>query len=318
MADVPQSRIRTFSIVAWGTLAFNVLVVLGGTIVRATGSGDGCGASWPKCGDQFVPPNQTIETLIEYSHRASSVLAGIGVALVFILAMWFFPKGHIVRKAATAAGVLLVVEALLGAALVIFGWVDADVSLGRVVVVPLHLTNTFLLLGALTVTAWWGTGFAPPLWADRGKEFRWLLVGAGVLIVLGATGALNALADTVFPSESVAGDLEAKFGATAPALSRLRIVHPIVAVVGGIFVAWIATRQARSGSERTRNLAGLVTIVVLSQMFIGIANIFFLTPLAIQVLHLMVADVLWIAFVAFGASLLGDPVRSHNTTPVSA
>ena len=317
-STVSPSRQRLFSVVAWSTLAFNVLVILGGTIVRATGSGDGCGESWPKCGDQFIPPNPTVETLIEFSHRASSFLAGIGVAAVFFLALWIFPKRHIVRRAATWSGVFLVLEALLGAALVLYGWVDDDVSLGRSIVVPLHLANTFLLLGALTLTAWWGSGQQLPRRGIRTPSGRWLIVGAVVLVVIGATGALNALADTVFPADSVAGDLAEKFGPTAPLLSRLRIVHPLISVVGGMLVAWIATGQSRRGSEQTRRMASAVTLIVLSQMFIGIANIFFLTPLALQVIHLVVADVLWIAYVVFGASLMGDPIRepAHETVPV--
>ena len=159
---IPRRRRTIFMWAAWGTLVFNVGVILGGTIVRATGSGDGCGESWPKCGDQFIPPNPTVETLIEFSHRATSFLAGIGVLTVFLLALRFFPKRHIVRKAAFWSGIFLVVEALLGAALVVYGWVDADVSLGRTIVVPLHLANTFFLLGALTLTAWWGSGNPAP------------------------------------------------------------------------------------------------------------------------------------------------------------
>jgi heme A synthase len=315
--DVTASRRWIFSIVAWTTLTFSVLVILGGTIVRATGSGDGCGETWPKCGDQFIPPNPAVETIIEFSHRASSFLAGIGVAIVFILAMWFFPKRHIVRKAAMWSGIFLVLEALLGAALVRYGWVDDDVSVGRMIAVPLHLTNTFLLLGALTLTAWWGSGYQKPQRALRSHSGRWIVIGVLVIIVMGATGALNALADTVFPANSIAGDLAEKFGPTAPALSRLRIVHPVMAVIGGLVIAWIATGQARHGSERSRKIASVVTIIVLSQMFIGIANIFFFTPLSVQLIHLMVADVLWIAYVIFGASLLGDPIRSQTNARVS-
>jgi heme A synthase len=310
MHDVSPRRTRIFAITAWTTLAFNVLVILGGAVVRATGSGDGCGESWPKCGDQIIPPNPTVETAIEFSHRVSSFLAGVGVATVVVLALRFFPKGHIVRKAAVVAGVFLIIEALLGAALVLYGWVDDDVSLGRTIVVPLHLANTFLLLGAITLTAWWGSGNPAPTTGWGSSRTRWVLLGAAVLIVLGATGALNALADTIFPSDTVTGDLTAKFGPTAPLLSRLRIVHPVISVVGGMFVAWIATRESRTSPEATRRAASLVTLIVLSQMFIGIANIFFLTPIALQLLHLAVADLLWIAFVVFGASLLGDPVRA--------
>lgn len=279
--EASQVKRRVFAVAAWAALGFNVLVILGGTVVRATGSGDGCGETWPKCGDQFIPPNATVETVIEFSHRVSSLLAGVGVAVVLILALWAFNKGSIVRKAATWSGVFLVLEALLGAALVLFGWVDDDVSLGRMIVVPLHLTNTFLLLGALTLTAWWGSGLPTPNRSPGSRAGRWLLVGVAVIFVIGATGALNALADTVFPSDSVASDLSDKFGPTAPTLSRLRIVHPVVSVVGGMFVAWVATSGSRMASESTKRAASAVTLVVLSQMFIGIANIFFLTPLSL-------------------------------------
>ena len=174
--------------------------------------GDGCGDSWPKCGDQFVPPNPTIETLIEFSHRVSSFMAGLGVLAVVILAFRYFSKGDVVRRAAVLSGILLIIEALIGAALVLFGWVDDDVSVGRAIVVPLHLSNTYLLLGALTVTAWWGSGHAPPQRSWRTSTGVWLIAGGVTLIVLGATGALNALADTVFPSDSITGDLADKFG----------------------------------------------------------------------------------------------------------
>jgi heme A synthase len=307
-----------FPYVAWTTLGFNLLVILWGTVVRATGSGDGCGASWPKCGQQFIPPNPTVETLIEFSHRASSFLAGLGVAAVFFLALWAWPKRHLVRRAATVSGILLVIEALLGASLVLFGWVDDDVSGARMIVVPLHLTNTFMLLGSLAVTAWWGSGFAAPTTGGKDKSIRWLWIGAIVLLIIGASGALNALADTIFPSDSVAQGIADEFGPTAPLLLRLRIIHPVVAIAGGILVGWIAADTARRGSPTTKRLASVVSIVVLSQFFVGIANIFFLTPLAIQVIHLMVADILWLSFILFSVSWLGDPVLSHSTRPVPA
>lgn len=317
MAESVRAR-RIFPYVAWATLGFNVLVILWGTVVRATGSGDGCGASWPKCGQQFIPPNPTVETLIEFSHRASSFLAGVGVAIVFFLALWAWPKRHLVRKAATISGVFLVIEALLGASLVLFGWVDDDISAARMIVVPLHLANTFLLLGSLTVTAWWGSGFALPRREGKERSIMWLWIGAAVLVILGATGALNALADTIFPADSVADGIADEFGPTAPLLLRLRIVHPIVAIAGGLLVGWIAADTARRGSQRTKRFATAVSIIVLSQFFVGIANVLFLTPLSVQVIHLMVADLLWISFVLFGVSWLGDPIRVDASDPVTA
>jgi heme A synthase len=318
MAQVSPFRSKVFTITAWSTLLFNILVVLGGTIVRATGSGDGCGDTWPKCGDQFVPPNATIETLIEFSHRASSFLAGLGVALVVVLALWFFPKGNITRRAAVISGGFLVLEALLGAALVLYGWVDADISAGRLIVVPLHLINTFLLLGSLAATAWWGSGFPPPSGQVTRSTKRWLIIGGLVVLILGATGALNALADTVFPSESVVGDLAEKFGPTAPLLSKLRIIHPILAIGGGLLVGWIATSRSRTSQSRSRNLSSAVVILIFSQFFIGFVNIYLLTPLSVQVIHLMVADILWIVYVLLWLSLLGERSPARTPQDVSA
>jgi heme A synthase len=204
-----------------------------------------------------------------------------------------------------------VIEALLGASLVLFGWVDDDVSAARMIVVPLHLVNTFMLLGALGLTALWGSGFAQPRTEGKEKSVRWLWVGTIVLLILGATGALNALADTIFPADSVADGIADEFGPAAPIMVRLRIVHPVVAIVGGILVGWIAADTARHGSLATRRLASAVSGVVLLQFFVGIANIFFLTPLAIQIVHLMIADLLWLSYVFFGASWLGDPVDAR-------
>lgn len=304
MSVPAATRRQIFSLVAWATVAFNLAVIAGGTIVRATGSGDGCGETWPKCGDQFVPPNATVETMIEFSHRATSFLAGLGVAALFFLALWAFEKGHIVRRAATVAAVLIIIEGLLGAALVLFSWVDDDISVGRMVAVSLHLANTFLLLGALTLTAWWGSGKPRPSNPIPRDTAKWLVIGALTLIVLGVTGALNAISDAVFPADSLMDGIADEFGPTAPALLRLRIIHPVVAVLGGIFVAWIAMRQSLGRDRDTQRLSAGLTIIVMSQMFIGVANIFLLTPLAMQVIHLFVADVLWITYVVFAASVV--------------
>jgi heme A synthase len=200
--------------------------------------------------------------------------------------------------------VLLIVEALLGAALVLYGWVDDDTSIGRMFAVALHLTNTFLLLGALSLTAWWGSGHAAPDFAANREKLRWLIIGASTILVLGATGALNAIGDAVFPPDVVSSGLVEKFGPGAPLLLQLRVIHPAIAVVGGIFVAWIAMRLSNEASDRTKRLSFAVTLIVFSQMFIGVANIFLLTPLFMQVTHLMIADALWIVFVLFGATVM--------------
>lgn len=299
---------RWFPVLAWAVLAFNVGVVLGGAVVRATGSGDGCGASWPRCAGQIIPTNAGVETIIEFTHRATSGLAILGLVALVVVAFRAFPRGDLVRLLVLVALGFMVVEALLGASLVLFGWVDQDQSLGRLVVVPLHLTNTFLLLGSLALTAWWGSGNPPPEKGRTRRELGWLVAGAALIVAVGASGALNALADTLYPAESLSEGVRAEFGSDSSLLLRVRVIHPLLAITAGLSVSFLATSLARGSSERTQRLAWIVGGLVFLQFFVGVANLALLTPLETQVLHLAMADALWITFVVFAASLRGEKV----------
>lgn len=306
MSEMTPAR-RRFSYLAWAVLVFNVTVILGGTIVRATGSGDGCGATWPRCGGQIIPTNPSSERIIEFTHRLMSGVAGLGVLALFILALVLYAKRDRVRRAATASFVLLIIESLLGASLVLFGWVDQDASVGRQIVVPLHLTNTFLLLAALTLTAWWASGNPGPNTTGRSREVRWLWIGALAMLVIGTSGALNALADSLFAADSVLGGVRDELDPDAPLLVQIRAFHPLLSIILGLTVAYIAQTLGRDAEEGTRRLSAIVLGLVVAQFFVGIANIFLLTPLETQVIHLAMADAIWIAYVLFAASLLAEP-----------
>src|SRR5215208_2641235 len=124
---------------AWWVLGLNVAVVAWGGFVRATGSGAGCGRHWPTCNGEVVPRSASTEMAIEFAHRASS---GAALLLVVALLAWAFrefPRGHAARKAAAGSMALIVVEALVGAALVLFGWVVKDASAARAWAMPVHL-----------------------------------------------------------------------------------------------------------------------------------------------------------------------------------
>jgi hypothetical protein len=111
-------QLTKFAKFSWGVLAWTILVILWGAVVRATGSGAGCGSHWPTCKGEIIHRPEAVETLIELSHRATS---GVALILVLILLIWAFrayPKGHLVRKGATATAAFILIEALLGAGLV--------------------------------------------------------------------------------------------------------------------------------------------------------------------------------------------------------
>ncbi len=288
---------------AWTALVWNLVVILLGALVRATGSGAGCGASWPTCEGVLVPQLEGA-TAIEFTHRMAS-----GVAL--LLLAWLIARvfrtsrpGRPVRKAAVLSGVGIISESLIGAVIVLFEWVENDASLARAISVPIHLVNTLVLLAGLTMVVYW---------VDRDRIVRLSRPGsravfgfAAGMLLIAATGAVTALADTLFPAESVIEGITEDFSATSSWLTRLRIVHPVAAILIGIGAA----RWVRSNAWDLGGTAGMaartVVAVVFAELVVGVVNVWTLTPIAVQLFHLFLADVLWIAWVWLGVDLLTD------------
>ena len=291
---------------AWATLAFMVLVVLWGAVVRATSSGGGCGANWPLCNGDFFPHHPRLATVIEFTHRSMS---GICTFLVAALLIWTFAgteRGHRARKAVVWATGLLVTEAFLGAVLVLRHYVENNVSVGRVVMQSIHFTNTMLLLAALALTGWF---------LGRGRGRLGLSVGAYVrmkpvavlavvtTIIVGATGSLAALADTLFPAVSLRAALGADFAAASPLLVRMRWVHPAATALSFVCVLLLVR------GVKTR-LSGVVMGLFLSQIALGLLNVLILAPTWMQVVHLLGADLYWVALVALAAEVLSPDMNT--------
>ena len=219
---------------ALGVLCATLAVVLFGAVVRITGSGAGCGQHWPTCHGEIVHLPRSVDTAIELTHRTTSGLSLLAVFALSVAAFRCFEPGHRVRRAAFWASGMMIVEALLGAGLVLFELVGADRSAARAVMMPLHLISTSVLTGALALVAWWSHPRDPR--APAGDRAIWKLsgVGLGLVLLVSATGALTALGDTVYPVQPAAlGERWASDQAAgAHFLERLRVLHPIVAVDG--------------------------------------------------------------------------------------
>ena len=289
---------------AWFVLVFNVVVILVGSVVRATGSGAGCGPSWPTCQGEIIPELQGA-TALEFTHR---IVSGVALLLVFTLVVLVWretPKGGPARRGAVMSGIAIVGEALIGAAIVLAEWVADDASVARAVSVPLHLVNTLFLLAALALTAHWlAGGRRLDFRADR-VAFRWVVLAGTAIVVISASGAITALADTLFPSAETGTQLadEAHF------LTRLRVVHPILAVFSAV-VAWgVAARKGLGRS--TSSLA--IPILVGAMLLTGALNIALGVPVWMQVVHLALADALWVSFVLVSARAL----EASQPVPVS-
>lgn len=297
-----------FARYAWAVLAYNLLVILWGAFVRATGSGAGCGSHWPLCNGMVIPRAPQIETLIEFTHRLSSGLALVFVLGLLIWAWRAYAPGSIVRRGASLSALFILTEALLGAGLVLFEWVAKDASLGRAISIVLHLLNTFVLLAFLSLTAWWASGGASFSIRQPGS-LPWL-VTAGILgtLFIGASGALTALGDTLFPASSLAEGLRQDFSPTAHFLTRLRLLHPTIAVIAGSYLLIFAgILRLTHPAPTTARLARLLTIGVLVQLGAGVVNVILLAPVWMQLVHLLLADLVWILLILSSASALAAP-----------
>ena len=294
-----------FARYAWLTLACNVAVVLWGSIVRATGSGAGCGNHWPLCNGEVLPRSPRIATLIEFSHRATS---GVALLLVVGLVVWAFrgrPRGHAARKAAVFSLVFMLGEAAVGAALVLFELVADNQSMARALFMATHLVNTFLLLAALTLTARFASGGASFRLRGQGMLGGGFVLGLFALLLSGVSGAVAALGDTLFPAASLTRALEQDLSPTAHLLIRLRLFHPAIAFAAASLALYLALKHLKGGlPSETHRYAWWTCGLVLLQILAGAMNVLLLAPIWLQVVHLLLADLLWIAFLLLGASVL--------------
>lgn len=312
MSTIPKSQ-ANFARYAWFVLTFLILVILWGAFVRATGSGAGCGSHWPLCNGVVVPREPRIETLIELTHRVTSALSGVLVLAMLFWAFRLFPKGHIVRKAAAWSTVFIITEGLVGAGLVLFEWVAHNQSVGRAISMAVHLVNTFLLLAAVALTAWWAGAGSDYRLRLRGHGRVGWLIGGGValLLILGVSGAITALGDTLFPSGTLSEGIAADFEATAHFLVRLRLYHPVIAVFTGLYL-WLAApiiARERPGIGPLF-FSNAVRILVIVQLAAGVVNILLNVPVWMQLVHLLLADLMWIVVVLLGVSALAEPVTA--------
>jgi len=301
---------RSVRIAGWVTLAIIMVTIVMGAVVRATHSGDGCGQSWPTCeGTLVLPGTGDRAQLIEFSHRAISGVSLIAMVGLVVMVFRALPTPHPARRASLWALGLLIIEALIGAMIVLYGWVADDTSVARQVSVPLHLVNTFLLTAAVMLTLWFIEGGARPQLRVNRVQARRLGGLALLFMLIAATGATTSLADTLFAAESLAEGIAMDFDREAELIVQLRILHPIVAIFAGGLLAWFAWKHLDE-AERLgqpwppRIILGGVAV----QVMLGFMHIALLTPLATGLVHLALAQGLWLALAWLAFTLLSPRV----------
>jgi cytochrome c oxidase assembly protein subunit 15 len=311
-AIVSKARRISLEGFAWFTLAYNVAVVLWGAYVRATGSGAGCGSHWPLCNGEFFPATPQTQTVIEFTHRVTS---GLSLVLVAILLIWCWrrtAKSDWPRYSAVAAAVLLFDEALLGALLVLLDHVGGlDRSATHALFLCLHFGNTLLLLAALALTARWLSNRDARLGVVA-KPFQTITTGLGMVsvMVIGMTGSLASFGDTIFPADSLPHAVVQDFSSSGNILLRLRVLHPIAVVIGSIYILWLLQTFWRKQDRSPWML--LLTVTLTAQIALGTMNVILLAPVWLQMTHLLVAEMFWILLVLASADQL---FANHHSGP---
>ena len=307
---LPSPALQRF---AWGVLAFFIATILWGAVVRATGSGAGCGDHWPLCNGTVMQHSPTLHTMIEFSHRVSA--GAIDSILVLALAVWTWRRtvaGHLARWAIGTTILLTVTEGALGAVLVKMGLTADSRSPLRAPVEALHFSNTLLLLAALTLVAHF-LGRRAGFLRDT-VRIAMPFVGIAslvVVLIVGVTGSLAALGDTLFPPSSLSAAFAQDFSSTSEWLVRWRWTHPTVAFLACVFLIWLLVRAAQRRSHwDNRTLSATVLILLAVQYVLGILDVLYLAPVWLQILHLLGADVLWAAIVVLAARLTIEPVEA--------
>ena len=302
----------SFAKFAWFTLAYNVVVILWGVFLRASKSGDGCGQHWLTCHGEVIPSAPELKTIIEFSHRLTT---GPAFLLVLILVIWAFRrygKRSIVTKTAAVSFLFIITEVLVGAGLVLTGNTAEAVTAARPFWAIGHLINTFILLAFLTLTAWSASRDRSEFVFTRDPKAMWLIVLAvAAILLVGTSGSVAALSNMLFPSETLAEGISKDFSTASNILLRLRLSHPILSIMTGVYVIFLAGwLKARADEAQVTRWSNIVSILVLLQIAFGAATLLTLGPILMQLGHLLLADLLWISFVILTASMFWRKTES--------
>src|SRR5688572_10343142 len=299
-----ERKLDSFERYAWFALTYNLVVIVWGVFLRASHSGDGCGQHWLTCQGEAIPSAPELKTVIEFSHRLTTMIAGLVVLVLVIWAFKKFERGHLVRKMAALSFVFILIEGAIGGGLVLTGNTAANWTPARPFWTAGHLINTFLLIAFLALTAW----FAGHENVERRRlslrDTVLIVIGIALILVVGISGSMAALSTMLFPSLSVVEGLASDFDPDSHMLLRLRIFHPILSIFAAGYLLFLSglIRRSDVGSPEVAKWAKALSALVVLQIVFGAATLLTLGPIVMQLGHLLLADLVWISFVLLCAS----------------
>lgn len=303
-----KTKLDKFAKYSWFVVGFNLLVILWGVFLRASKSGDGCGQHWLTCQGEVIPSAPELKTIIEYSHRISSAIAFVSVVILLVWVFQKFKKGDAIRKSALLSFVFIITEAAVGAGLVLTGNTADTLTAARPFWMAGHLINTFVLLAFLTMTARYASGGRALNFQIERKYIAAIVIGALAIVVVGISGSIAALSTMLFPPGTLAAGMAQDFSPASSMLLRLRLLHPITAILTSVFVIFLTgwMVKQREGDRRLSRWSNTLAILIVLQVGFGAATLLTLAPIVMQLGHLLFADAIWISFIMFSAAFLSS------------
>lgn len=313
-----RTKHDSFTKFAWFVLAWNIVVILWGVFLRASKSGDGCGQHWLTCQGEVIPSAPELKTVIEYSHRITSFLAFMSVLVLLLWTFRKFEKGNPIRRTALVSFIFVLSEALVGAGLVLTGNTAENLTVARPFWMAAHLLNTFVLLAFLTLTAHFADGGSPMIGRVRGKYRSAISLGVAGIFIVGISGSIAALASMLFPSGTLTESMAKDFSNTSNILLRLRLLHPITAILTSVFLIFLTGWLAKESHDHSavKRWSNVLSVLVLAQIAFGGATLLMLSPILMQLGHLLFADLIWISYVLTTATFLSLEALPFTTAPL--
>jgi len=268
---------------------YTLLVIIWGAWVRISHSGDGCGDHWPVCQGEFIPDLTQKKTFIEYFHRLMSGAYG----LIVIYLWWKLRFLHKKMTLAHSFLILMITEALLGAALVKFNLVTTNDSFLRLIFMSLHQLNSFMLTAVTFL-----------IYKSFDTEFDFRIKKIHILfIIVPITGAIAALSTTLFPSISLFQGIMDDFNSQSHIFIKLRILHPLLAmIIMTSFIIWLYVKN-----ETRLALETFFAVVI------GIITLISLSPAYLKISHLLLAHLLWARYLDFTLKVRSTQKVDINT-----
>jgi len=312
-----------FAKYTWIVLAYNIVVILWGVFLRASKSGDGCGQFWLTCNGEMIPSAPELKTIIEFSHRVTSGIAFVAVLILLIWAFRKFESVNPIRKTAVVSFIFIITEALVGAGLVLTGNTAEALTAARPFWAIGHLTNTFILLAFLTLTAWFASSGRRISLNCEPKALMLLGLAVIALFLVGTSGSVAALSIMLFPSTSVGEGIVKDFANSSHGLLRLRLSHPILSIMTSVYLIFLAgwLKRQSDNDPFVGYWSNILSVLILLQIAFGALTLLTLGPIVMQLGHLFLADAVWISFILMAANFLAKQHEADNLfskqTPVN-